>query len=386
MATATVFNTSEDDALNFAGDDVFLNVRDTFAALGYNESNIRDRYIFLGTANEAFVIPKFTERTAGAISGLDVLMHLFMGQESIPIDDVVRLLGSHCFSDLQELKLILLEKEGATCRATVRIEPVDDLLSCSDRISRRSDFVYRPWDYSAKLYQQIIPQTKCGSFLEMCCGSAYVCMAAARNFAQSVHGVDVNPRAIRFAEFNKKLNGIENISTYCGNLFEPVQSKVFDRIVAHPPYVPAIVDSLTYRDGGIDGERVSTDLIRGIPRHLADGGAFHAYLGLSDRLDAPAELRVREMLGADHQEFDVALLLINEQSLLSWLARGVDPNPFSEENERLRDACRKLGIIRFFTAILTVRSRRGSSPATYRHRAFSSETVAAMANPMTFTS
>jgi carbamoyltransferase len=104
---------------------------------------------------------------------------------------------------------------------------------------------------------------------------------------------DINPRAIRFAEINKKLNGIDNVTTYCDDLFEPIQSSLFDRVVAHPPYMPALVDSLTYKDGGVDGERVSIDLIRGLPRHLSNGGEFYAYLSLSDRLDAPAEFRVR---------------------------------------------------------------------------------------------
>jgi carbamoyltransferase len=215
----------------------------------------------------------------------------------------------------------------------------------------------------------------------MCCGSAYVCLKAARNFAESVYGVDINPRAIRFAEFNKKLNGIENVTVYCGDLFAPIQSTLFDRIVAHPPYIPALVDSVTYKDGGVDGERVSIDLIRGLPRHLSDGGEFYAYLSLSDRLDAPAELRVREMLGADGQEFDVALLIVSEESPVSFLLRRADPNPFSEQNEQLKEACRKLTITKFITTVLTIRSRRGSSPSTFRHRATSWKTVTAMAAP-----
>jgi hypothetical protein len=215
----------------------------------------------------------------------------------------------------------------------------------------------------------------------MCCGSAYVCLTAAQNFAQSACGVDINPRAILFAEFNKKLNGTENVTTYCGDLFEPVRSRFFDRIVAHPPYVPALVDSITYKDSGVDGERVSTDLIRGIPRHLSDGGEFYGYLMLSDRLDAPAELRVREILGADGQELDVALLVIHEHSPASFLLRRAGPNPFSEENEQLKEACRKLWITKFVSTVLTIRSRRGLSPSTFRHRATGWQTVTAMADP-----
>jgi SAM-dependent methyltransferase len=383
----------EYDSLPLSGSDMFANIRRSFADLGFNESNIRDRYLFESDPAGSFVLPTFPKRRAETITGLDILVHLFMGQESLPLELVEQFLGSRCFSELREVNLIRLEDEGATCRATVRIEPVKELLVCADLFPRkspskkvplRSDHVYRPWDFSAQMYGRIIPEIPCRRFLEMCCGSAYVCLAAAKNFAESVYGVDINDRAIRFAEFNKKLNGVENVTLYCGDLFEPVQSQTFDRIVAHPPYVPALVESLTFADGGVDGERVSTALIRDMPRYLADGGEFCSYLALSDRVDAPAELRVREMLGTYGPELDVALLVMAERSPASFLISRSDPTPFSEENEQLQDACRKLGITRFVTTALTIRSRRGSAPSTLRHRAVSWETVRAMSETLTF--
>lgn len=378
-------STMEDDCLYFAGNEIFHSIRNSFAELGFNENNIRSQYIFTGLS-ESFALPRFSDRKTTAISGLDALLHLFMGQDAIPIECAVASFGSRLFSDLQEAKLIRIEENGVQCRSTVRIEPVGNLLVCADRIPDklpvRPDLVYHSWDYSAQLYTRIIPPTNCASFLEMCCGSAYVCLKAARNFAQSVHGVDINPRAIRFAEFNKKLNGIENITTYCGDLFKPVQAMRFDRIVAHPPYVPALVDSVTYKDGGVDGERISTGLIRGLPEHLSDGGEFYGWLSLSDRHDVPAEFRVRELLGANHREFNVALLVVNEQSLGSFLLKRAGSDPFSKENEQLKEECRKLGITKFLTTILTIRNRRGASPLTVRHRATGWETVMAMAaNP-----
>jgi carbamoyltransferase len=381
----------EDDALNsldVTGSNIFLDLRNSFANIGFNESNIRDQYSFESDPDGAFVLPKFHRRKASHVSGLDALVYLFMGQESLPVDCVAQSMGSRFLSKLQEASLIQIPEKGATCRATVRIEPVKELLVCADRFPQKSssiepvlrpDHVYRPWDFSAQIYTRIVPHTRCESFLEMCCGSGYVCLTAARHFAQSVCGVDINPRAIRFAEFNKKLNGIENVTTYCGNLFEPVQSRTFDCIVAHPPYVPALVNSVTYRDGGVDGERISTDLIRGVPEHLSDGGEFHSYLVLSDRIDAPAELRVRKMLGEYAQEFDVALLILAERSPASYLLKRADPNPFTEEYEQKVKACRQLGITNFLSTVLTIQSRRGISPSTFRNRAISSETVRAIA-------
>jgi carbamoyltransferase len=389
--SASAFEGDVLDSLDVTGNDVFLNLRNSFADIGFNESNIRDQYLFESDPDGAFILPKLHNRKTSHVSSLDALVYLFMGQETLSVDCVAQSTGSRFFSELQEVNLIKIHEEGATCQATVRIEPVKKLLVCADRFPQRSssiepslrpDHVYRPWDFSAQLYTRIVPHTRCESFLEMCCGSGYVCLTAAQHFAQSVCGVDINPRAIRFAEFNKKLNGIENVTTYCGNLFKPVQSRTFDRIVAHPPYVPALVDSVTYRDGGVDGERISTDLIRGIPGHLSDGGEFHSYLVLSDRVDAPAELRVRKMLGEYAQEFDVALLILAERSPASYLLKRTDPNPFTDEYEQKYDACRQLGIVKFLSTVLTIRSRRGVSPTTFRNRAISWETVRAMDGPV----
>jgi SAM-dependent methyltransferase len=378
--------TAEDDCLHFADDTVFHSVRDLFLGFGFNETNVRDQYWFSGQPGKSLT-PHFLEIEPGTASGLDVLVHLFMGEQAVPVDDIIRILGSRHFLELQELKLVEVDEQGSACSATVRIEPVNELLICADRSPAkppvRSDAVYRPWDISSQLYSRIVPPTPCKTFLEMCCGSAYVCLNAAQNFAESVCGVDINPRAIRFADFNKKLNGIENVATYCGNLFQPLQSRRFDRIVAHPPYVPAVADSLVYKHGGQDGERISADLISGIPHHLADGGEFHGFFAISDRIDAPAELRVRELLGPDGQELDVALLTVTELSLVWYLSSmpGLD----AKGAEELRESCKKLGITRFVTAAVTIRSRRGSTPSTFRHRALGWQTAAAMADPHTFT-
>jgi len=373
---------SGDDALHFAADDIFQSIYSSFSTLGYNESNIRDRYTFRAYPEDAFPWPQLSSREVETASSLDVLVYLFMGQESIPIDWVVRSLGFRLFSEMQELRLIRLEEGGRTCLATVRIEPVDDLLICADlvptQLPARPDLVYRPWDPSAQLYMQIIPKTNCENLLEMCCGTAYVCLTAARHYAQSTFGVDISPRAIQFAEFNKKLNAAENVRTYCGDLFRPIESSTFDRIVAHPPHIPALKDVMLFKDAGVDGERISADLIRSVPHHLADGGEFHSYLMLSDRVDAPAERRVRDFLGGCNPDFDVSLFILEEKSTNSPLLRRAGTDPFSEENQQLREACRKLGITKLLSTVLTIRSRRRSLPETLRYRAASWQTVAAV--------
>ena len=56
-------------------------------------------------------------------------------------------------------------------------------------------------------------------------------------FCEQVHGIDVNPAAVRSAEFNARWNGLSNISFETGNLLEPVRGQRFDLIVCNPPFL-----------------------------------------------------------------------------------------------------------------------------------------------------
>ena len=41
-----------------------------------------------------------------------------------------------------------------------------------------------------------------------------------------------------------------------GDMYAPVEGLTFDRIVTHPPYIPAKQTGLIFRDGGEDGEQI----------------------------------------------------------------------------------------------------------------------------------
>lgn len=378
----TPHNQPKHDTLRFAGDAVFRQVRGSLHELGFNEETLRERYFFKGIPGDLAVFPRASQKPAGTLSSLDVLVHLFLGEEPLPAELVTERLGETLVSALRAADIIRID-DDSFCRPSIRLEPFEDLLVCADLVlsgsSRRSDFVYRSWDFSAQSYARMVPLMPCGSFLEMCCGSAYICLRMARSFAESVCGVDSNPRAIHFAEFNRRLNGIDRVvELHSGDLFAPIAGRTFDRIVAHPPYMPARDNGLMYKDGGPDGEQISSRLLRALPQHLSEEGSFHGFLLLSDRKDAPAEARVREMLGADEHLFDVALLTMLEETPAAFLSERPDPDFFSKTNESLREAARILGIVRFVKAFLTIRRRRGIVPVTIRHRATGWETIMRM--------
>lgn len=370
------------DTLRFPGDAVFRQVRDSLHELGFSEETLRERYFFKGIPGDLAVFPRASQKPTRMLSGLDILVHLFLGEEPLPAELVTEKLDGTVVAALLTADMIRIG-EDSVCRPSIRLEPLENLLVCADLVlsgsPRRSDFVYRSWDFSAQSYGRMVPLAPCGNFLEMCCGSAYVCLRMARSFAESVCGVDSNPRAIHFAEFNRRLNGIDQVvELHCGDLFAPIAGRVFDRIVAHPPYMPASQNGFVYKDGGPDGEQISSRLIRALPQHLSDEGSFHGFLLLSDRNDASAETRVREMLGADERLFDVALLTMLEETPAAFLGERPDPNFFSENNHALRESARILGIVRFVKAFVTIRRRRGIVPVTLRHRAAGWETMMRM--------
>jgi len=99
-----------------------------------------------------------------------------------------------------------------------------------------------------------------------------------RRFARRVVATDVSERALRFAELNARLNGVEGIETRLGSLFGPVEGERFDLIASNPPFVitprePG-VPAFEYRDGGRTGDALMAEVVAGLAEHLtADGEA-----------------------------------------------------------------------------------------------------------------
>jgi len=212
-----------------------------------------------------------------------------------------------------------------------------------------------------------LPRSECGRLLDLCAGTGIGGLLAAATSGQ-VCALDITERATRFARFNALLNGIRNLEAQAGDLWEPVAGRRFDRIVAHPPYLPSLEGDFVFRDGGPDGEQVYRRIIEGLPAHLDDGGLFYGHGMMTDRREAPLEVRLRGMLGPDQRGFDVYLL---------W-TRVLDPETFVMERIRkgratLREAgahleaLRGLGVERFVQGTLVIESNGGArSPITVR--------------------
>src|SRR5690606_10265243 len=175
------------------------------------------------------------------------------------------------------------------------------------------DVVYPAIAESTRTFLSLLRVEPCDAFLELCAGTGIAALLAAPH-ARTAVATDIAERSVAFARFNAALNGFDNVRAECGDLYGAVRGETFDRIAAHPPYMPALEEGLIYRDGGEDGEQVTRRILAGLHEHLAPGGRFDCTCILTDRTDGPVEARVRAMLGPHHEEFDVIVVVTHANS------------------------------------------------------------------------
>jgi release factor glutamine methyltransferase len=118
-----------------------------------------------------------------------------------------------------------------------------------------------------------------GAALDVCTGSGFVAISAARAGARSVTAVDRSRRAVLSARLGAHLNGVR-VEGIVGDLLDAVPGRRFDVISANPPYLPADDDKLPARgaarhtEAGRDGRAVLDRLIAAAPAHLTPGGVL----------------------------------------------------------------------------------------------------------------
>lgn len=96
--------------------------------------------------------------------------------------------------------------------------------------------IFRSGEYFARvlLAKGLIPTNS--HVLDMGTGSGITALVAARRAARVV-AVDINPAAVRCAQLNVLLNGVENrVDVRRGDLFSPLTGETFDLALFNPPY------------------------------------------------------------------------------------------------------------------------------------------------------
>ena len=204
----------------------------------------------------------------------------------------------------------LLIAHQETFRSTVRFASIEGDLYAHDAYpTLATDSVFFGPDtyrFTTAIHTCLRP---CDLLVDVCCGGGAGGLQAGIDIAQRVVLADINPRALAFAEVNRRLAGNAAAFLHQADLLDGIDERP-DAIIANPPY---LVDPLAraYRDGsGLLGTGLALRIVDQSIKLLAPGGQLLLYTGspIVDGVDrfAAAALPVATRAGCaiEYEEID----------------------------------------------------------------------------------
>jgi len=134
----------------------------------------------------------------------------------------------------------LVERDGDRLRARVAIVPLGQALLVCDRLDAPIERALVCWpDDSSHHLATAIPPGRRADWLDLGCGSAFAPLARPE-LATRIAGIDINERAVRYAELGAKLSGIAHIAASLGDVgaaCEPAALVTCNAPIPDPPQV-----------------------------------------------------------------------------------------------------------------------------------------------------
>jgi len=314
----------------------------------------------VGESHRRLDLPLYLRRL-GSPAPLHVLIRLFGLFVPVGEAEARAALAPLDLGAIEEMGLV--ERRGGEVRALAGLTAFEGLLLAHDRLEDAdpqlgSDHVLGVNPSTVNLAQLTV-RRPARSALDMGCGNGAQALLLARCAAR-VTGVDVNRRALGFARFNARLNGVENVEWLEGDLFEPLAGRRFGIVVSNPPYVISPETRFAFRDSGRRGDAVSAEVVRGAAAHLEEGG--HATVLCNWALAEGEEWSAPPRRWAEATGCDALVLYRGSQDALAYAAawnRSLDRTAYGEALDRWAAHFRALGVAAVGLGAVVLRRRPG---------------------------
>src|SRR6202790_2250342 len=374
-------------ALEMVTPEQFSTLREHLLRSGFTEEILRHKLdMQSGKAMDLAGIATRPSPKHKPADSLDALIYLFVLGEPISAAEAVSLFPPAVWDVLLQTRLVLADTADANrWLASVALYPIRDLFLASDRWTNPDhsprkmfpDIVYPALTKSAKQFIDYTSFSPCEDFLELCAGTAPAALLAARS-AKNVWATDIAERSLDFAKFNAALNAIHNVNFAQGDLYQPVEGRTFDRVAAHPPYVPVLKPAEIYYGGGEVGEEITKRVIAELPSRLKPGGRLYCRTMGTERPGEPFETRIREWLGEKHPEYDVALFALqNLESRQFALEETLNKNGGLEQFTQWAKLFEKHNVHELVVGIVIIQRHAEHRPAFTIRRTIGSGTPTA---------
>jgi methylase of polypeptide subunit release factors len=239
------------------------------ARLAYGEEAVEELLGEEGVSAGPEDVAVFSRRLPGTPLGTALRLLLLQ----LPIDEAAGsvALGQEAVDALLALGLVVAD--DGKLRPRSRIMPVEGLLISFDGFSTPND----PHGYVSTFspttawLAALTPRRRVRSAVDIGTGNGAHALLAARH-SDRVIATDLNPRALAYTTINAALNGLDNIETRLGSLFEPVAGETFDLVLCNAPFVVSPESKWQYRDSGMPADQMSELVVRQAAAALTDDG------------------------------------------------------------------------------------------------------------------
>ena len=202
---------------------------------------------------------------------------------------------------------------------------IDGFLIASDHPiaidQHQSDLVLWP-NPTSKFLARFAVRRHSRATLDLGTGSGILSLGAAQH-SDVVIATDLNARAVTFAEFNARLNSVENVEFLTGDCFAPVSDRRFDLILSNPPFFITPQTDYLFCENTMELDGLCRRLVKEAPGHLNDGGYMEMLCEWAQIAGQQWEERVGEWL--------------QDTGCDAWVMKGLTQDPAEYAQHRIRE-------------------------------------------------